>query len=1138
MNRPSVGPASRLTYAACAIMLAVAPIARAVVYRDDMSDALSRGLSNQAQFRATGKVNGTAGTGTLIAPDWVLTAKQITGTTGTGSFTIGGVTYSGQVYANPANDLSLVHLTSGSVPATAAMPIAPGFFGGDAGKVVWLAGYGRYGTILSTGNTPPDGNLRAGTNVVRELAGPYLYTDNANTAATSSAYESNAAPADTGGPMYRQVNNTWYVVGAASGLASGGYVHTPTAPSQSFILDTIRAVSGNASFSFATPTGPTALLWHADPTVTSYSDGPGVWDVQRPNFWAKSYGTFQYDNGMNNDVTFGSGGGNAGVVMIAPTNLTSGTPIAGGNGPAVTAGGVSAHSVTFNASSGGTYTLASTGAAALTLTNNGSTDPTINALTGGTIAAPIASSAATITKLGAGTLTFAGTNTYTGRMIVSAGTLAARFPAALPGYATANRLTVASGAGLTLGVGGTGGWTAPQVGSLLATPALAAGSTLGFDTTGGDFTYATPITGNIGLTKTASNTLTLTAANTYTGVTTIVGGTLALSGAGRLPPSSALVFTDSFANVSRLLIGAGVDQTVSSVSVLEQAGQAVISGPGSVTLTGTTLGNGSNSAVNMSYLGGFTFNQPTVALNVNGDRTQTLLPNNTTITASALNVGTGSYGTATNTSTSFSFTGNTNVNADAIRIGNLRASGSVLTNNYHWTDTQTIRLRGTDGSGRVGSMVVGFNTAGNQSQSGSFSTADATLDARVGSLVVGDYQPDYASSSTYGVYGMFTMNGGTLDVTALTLGHARVNYANYPGGSAEGVFNQSAGLVKVGTLTLGLLGRPDQGRTTVKATYNLGTSADSGTLAARSIAAGPVMIYTADTSVSRAINFVNGRITTYDATGDLTITGMPSGTSNGAANKTIDIVLAANGTHALTAPAGRTITLTDSVRVSGSGTLTIDGAGTVSVNGSNTYKGGTTVVAGTLRVDFPSRTPLLSGNGTNLQNGRIVFAYATATDNPLAAIRSLLAAGRSGNFTTGVLRSTTATAARGLGYADDGTAVTVMATLYGDADLDGGVSINDFNALAANFGQSSGRAWTQGDFDYDGGVSINDFNLLAGGFGQMLPASGKMWAGLLAFAAAHDDLVAFEAVTGVPEPAGLGILVACTGFGLRRRRGT
>ena len=63
--------------------------------------------------------------------------------------------------------------------------------------------------------------------------------------------------------------------------------------------------------------------------------------------------------------------------------------------------------------------------------------------------------------------------------------------------------------------------------------------------------------------------------------------------------------------------------------------------------------------------------------------------------------------------------------------------------------------------------------------------------------------------------------------------------------------------------------------------------------------------------------------------------------------------------------------------------------------------------------------------------------------------------------------------------------------LVGDADNDGAVNLDDFDVLAANFGQSN-RDFTHGDFNYDGTVNLTDFNLLAGRFGTALaPAAGR-----------------------------------------------
>jgi hypothetical protein len=69
--------------------------------------------------------------------------------------------------------------------------------------------------------------------------------------------------------------------------------------------------------------------------------------------------------------------------------------------------------------------------------------------------------------------------------------------------------------------------------------------------------------------------------------------------------------------------------------------------------------------------------------------------------------------------------------------------------------------------------------------------------------------------------------------------------------------------------------------------------------------------------------------------------------------------------------------------------------------------------------------------------------------------------------------------------------------LQGDATRDRTVNLNDFNVVAANFGQSP-RDFSQGDFTYDGIVNLDDFNVLASRFGQTVgPASAASAAGAL-----------------------------------------
>jgi ELWxxDGT repeat protein len=78
--------------------------------------------------------------------------------------------------------------------------------------------------------------------------------------------------------------------------------------------------------------------------------------------------------------------------------------------------------------------------------------------------------------------------------------------------------------------------------------------------------------------------------------------------------------------------------------------------------------------------------------------------------------------------------------------------------------------------------------------------------------------------------------------------------------------------------------------------------------------------------------------------------------------------------------------------------------------------------------------------------------------------------------------------------------------LNADANRDRRVNLQDFNLLAANFGQSN-RTFSQGDFNYDGQVNLGDFNLLAQQFGTSLAPHAGAAAGAArnGFATGDDD---------------------------------
>jgi hypothetical protein len=264
---------------------------------------------------------------------------------------------------------------------------------------------------------------------------------------------------------------------------------------------------------------------------------------------------------------------------------------------------------------------------------------------------------------------------------------------------------------------------------------------------------------------------------------------------------------------------------------------------------------------------------------------------------------------------------------------------------------------------------------------------------------------------------------------------------------------------------------------------------------------------------------------------------------NGSHTISAPLTLQKNTTLTVT-PAASTLTMSGGVTGAAGTTLTKSGAGTAQVK--HVRGGALAVNAGLMQV--------LPGNGNagaskieslavspgatlDLTDSAAVVDYVSST--PLDSIRTAIESGYAGGSWTGAgLTSSLAAAVAAdgsnvhktaLGYAEasalgvtdffgqdvDASAVLVRYTLVGDANLDGSVSLADFNALAANFG-STAQHWFDGDFNFDGSVNLSDFNLLAVNFGLTLPASA--------------------ALTSVPEPAAaISCLALAALFATRRQ---
>jgi hypothetical protein len=113
------------------------------------------------------------------------------------------------------------------------------------------------------------------------------------------------------------------------------------------------------------------------------------------------------------------------------------------------------------------------------------------------------------------------------------------------------------------------------------------------------------------------------------------------------------------------------------------------------------------------------------------------------------------------------------------------------------------------------------------------------------------------------------------------------------------------------------------------------------------------------------------------------------------------------------------------------------------------------------------------------------------------------------------------------------TDLRLVATLPGDADLNGNVNFDDLLRLAKSYNASGeAAAWGSGDFTGDGRVNFDDLLVLAKAYNQQLPASVP-GAGV-----GFESALAAVSTTSVPEPGGVGLggMVLAWGVGRRRRR--
>jgi autotransporter-associated beta strand protein len=637
-----------------------------------------------------------------------------------------------------------------------------------------------------------------------------------------------------------------------------------------------------------------------------------------------------------------------------------------------------------------------------------------------------------ITKSGSGTLALSASNTYDGATTVSAGTVQVTNTHGL-GTGSAGA-TVQTGGALALGGGvtvsnsltlnGAGSSGSGALTTADATSNTWSGAvTLNTDSTvrvaTGSLTVSGPIGGGGGLTKTGSNTLTLSGNNTYTGATSVGAGTLQVGSATALGDSGtgttvasgaalavsggitaaepltlngtginsggALRTADATSNTWSGAISLPTDSAVGGASgslalggVLSGAGGLTKVGANTVTLAGsntyngaTTVSAGTLQITNASGLGSIaspTTVQSGATLAVGGGITVSEL---LTLNGD----GVGSAGALVNAD------GNTNTwsggitlasdstigsAASTLQIGGIVSGSGGLT----MAGAGTVKLQGTSANTYAGATVVnGHTLALGKTASAAAVPGSVTINTGAFLTLDGDEQIADTAAVTVNSGGKFFVGLHTETIGSLAgAGQVELSINPFASGSLTvgadntsttfgGAITDVGVLTKIGTGTLTLSGSNSYiGTMTVSG----GTLQITNASALGNANAGATVQSGATLAVGGGIAVVNPLTLNGSGVGGAGALVNADGNTNiwsGAVTLASDTTL--GGAAGVLAIGGV---------VSGSGNLTKNGGGEVELGNNNTYTGTTTVSAGTLH---PAGTsPLGSGPaGVTVQSG-------------------------------------------------------------------------------------------------------------------------------------------------------------------------
>jgi fibronectin-binding autotransporter adhesin len=753
-----------------------------------------------------------------------------------------------------------------------------------------------------------------------------------------------------------------------------------------------------------------------------------------------------------------------------------------------------------------------------------------------------------LTKTGSGVLTLTASNSYTAGTTVSEGVLGFASQASIPGWGAAGAVSVAAGASLAVGND-----VDPQ--TAIDLDYLDPASGLGFDTSAGDRTWGTPLSGGRSFVKTGGNALTLTAAGAGAVPTTIYAGVLTLGVAETAGISGPLGTSGTITFAGGTLRYSAANQHDYSARFSNAAGQPFMI---------DTAGQNVTYATGLGGEGGSLTKTGTGRLTLTGASTYS---GATTVSGGTLTIGTGGSLAATTTvalantaGAAFELNGASptiaGLTGGGASGGNLvLTSGTLTVNKASGSDTFSGAVSGAGALVKTGAgtlrLAGGSNFSGGMTISAGSLELNAATAAGGGSITINDAGTGASNTSlfisanssvtvanpivvTAQGSGIVSIGGQSTLNTAVNLYSGSITLGRdvqLSAGSTPSRTTFSGGMTGAGGVTV------TQGRVTYESTaktYAGPTTVNSG--AVLQLTGGELLPNTTPLTVDGALWFTSGGTSTTTV-GSLAGTGSVRGHPDVA------------GTYGFIVSQSTDTTFSGTIingRVNSVVSLTKAGIGGLTLTGANTFTGATTVSAGTLLVNGSIAPSSL----TTVQSGATLGGTGTVGATRIEA----------GGFHAPGASPGIQTVTNGLQY-DAGSTLTWelfvnstagRGTAYDGIDLTGGaLAIDPAAILALDFGTSAGGSLVDWDDAFWGSdqswtiIDVSDAGTWDGGlFGLISVGTDTLSRSLAsvrpqaAFSLADVDGDLTLRYVAVPEPAALPLagLAAAAALGLARWR--